>query len=104
MTQPIRPGVTSCTIGILFAAILAACGADQPADTGRGGASAPAESVGDGPDSLSGWAVTGGEGPAATLPSHYVEPGEGSGAAAEGGRVESLKECAYINYCNEPGS
>jgi hypothetical protein len=82
-----RPSrVTSRTIVFLFAALLAACGADLATD--------PEQS----------WDPANGEGPTATLSPDDVRAGEESGAAGEEGRVEALVSCSYVQYCNAPGS
>ena len=99
MTQPShRPfSLNSRTLVFLFAALLAACGADQPADSGRGEVSAPAESEGNGPTFSSEWNGANGTSPT------DVTPENESGAVGEEGRVEALQNCVYIDYCNEPG-
>jgi hypothetical protein len=78
--------VTSRTIVFLFAALLAACGADLAAD--------PEQS----------WDPANGEGPTVTLSPDEVRAGEESGAAGEEGQVEALVSCSYVQYCNAPGS
>ncbi len=100
MSQPCQRlfRVTSCTLGVLFAAFLSACGAEQPIDSEQASVSEPSES--EETNSTSSWIVDTGDGPITVAPAGD----EGAETSGTEGGVEAMKNCVYIDWCNEPGA